>query len=263
MLIRLSEVLRDIARGGLAGAITGFLIGGLGGRVVMSAAAVLNPDATGFQTENGELIGAFTLNGTLALMLFGGLGGGIVLGLLWVIASPWLPVSARRRTLLAMPMTVGLVGMFLVRASNTDFSLLDRDLAIIAMFLALIALAGGAVAWLDVRLDARMPRAGSRVWPLLVVYGAIGVAGLMFLPTVANLYLTSDGCSCGTPPILMGWVLVGVGVVTLASWILRISVARAEPPAVLRTAGRIGLLAATGLGTVQLANDVPRILRLG
>lgn len=263
MLIRLSEVLRDIARGGLAGAITGFLIGGLGGRIVMSAAAVLNPDAAGFRTENGELIGAFTLNGTLALMFFGGLIGGIVLGLLWVIASPWLPGSGRRRTLLAMPMTVGLVGMLLVRSSNADFSLLDGDLAIIAMFLALIAIAGGAVAWLDARLDARMPRAESMAFPLLIVYGAIGLAGLSFLPTVANLYLTSDGCKCGTPPILMGWALVGVGGVTLASWILRIRVARAEPPAALMTAGRIGLLAAAGVGTVQLANDVLRILRLG
>ncbi|MEO8469567.1 MAG: hypothetical protein ABI573_07880 [Chloroflexota bacterium] len=262
MLIRLTEVLRDIARGGLAGAFTGFLVGGLGGRVVMSVAAVLNPDATGFRTENGELIGAFTLNGTLALMLFGGLGGGIVLGLLWVIAQPWLPAAPKRRILIAMPMTVGLVGMLLVRSTNTDFSLLDREPAIIAMFLALIAFAGAAVAWLDARLDARMPRAGSRAWPLLIVYGAIGVAGLAFLPTVANLYLTSDGCGCATPPVLMGWALVGVGGVTLVWWILRISRSRTEPPAALVTAGGIGLLAATGLGTVQLANDALRILGL-
>ena len=95
MLIRFAEVLRDIARGGLAGMIAGLIVGGLGGRVAMMLAARMNPGATGMFTENGELIGAFTLNGTFALMIFGGLLLGLVAGIVWVVLSPWLPASGR------------------------------------------------------------------------------------------------------------------------------------------------------------------------
>jgi len=41
------EVLRDIARGGISGAIVAIAVGGLGGRAVMRLAAILHPDAVG------------------------------------------------------------------------------------------------------------------------------------------------------------------------------------------------------------------------
>src|SRR5258707_748499 len=74
------EVLRDIARGGIAGIVVGFLIAGLGGRLVMRLATIRHEDAVGVFTENGEVIGHITLNGTLALMTFGGLGAGLLAG---------------------------------------------------------------------------------------------------------------------------------------------------------------------------------------
>src|SRR5215213_7874066 len=74
----LGELLRDIARSGIAGIIVGVFVAGLGGRVVMRIAAILHPRAVGLTTENGEVIGAITLSGTLALLVFGGLGMGLV-----------------------------------------------------------------------------------------------------------------------------------------------------------------------------------------
>lgn len=56
----IGEVLRDIARGGIAGAIVGITVGGLGGRAVMRIAAILHPDAVGALTENGNRIGYIT-----------------------------------------------------------------------------------------------------------------------------------------------------------------------------------------------------------
>jgi hypothetical protein len=41
------EVLRDIAKGGISGAIVGIVVGGLGGRLLMRLAAVLHADAVG------------------------------------------------------------------------------------------------------------------------------------------------------------------------------------------------------------------------
>jgi hypothetical protein len=51
------EVLRDIARGGIAGALVGIVVGGLGARLVMRLVAMLHPDAVGAFTENGNRIG--------------------------------------------------------------------------------------------------------------------------------------------------------------------------------------------------------------
>ena len=59
-------IVRDIARGGLAGLAVGIVLGGLGGRLVMRLAALLVPTATGFFTENGNQIGVITFGGSVA-----------------------------------------------------------------------------------------------------------------------------------------------------------------------------------------------------
>ena len=57
----------------------------------MRLATILHEDTVGQTTEAGETIGRITLNGTLALMTFSGLGMGLVAGMIWVIVSPWIP----------------------------------------------------------------------------------------------------------------------------------------------------------------------------
>ncbi len=105
-------VIRDIARGGIAGVIVGIFVAGLGGRVVMRLATILHEDAVGNFTENGEVIGRITLNGTLALMTFGGLGMGLAAGTIWVIVSPWIPIQGRAR-----PMAVALAAIAIGHAA--------------------------------------------------------------------------------------------------------------------------------------------------
>ena len=73
-------ILRDIARGGLAGLAVGIVVGGIGGRVAMRLIALLIPEATGSSTENGNRIGDITLGGSFGLILFGGLFVGIFVG---------------------------------------------------------------------------------------------------------------------------------------------------------------------------------------
>jgi len=84
------EVLRDIARGGISGAIVGIVVGGLGARVVMRVVAILHPDAVGALTENGNRIGDITMGGTLFLVLFGLISCALA-GALWVIVQPLDP----------------------------------------------------------------------------------------------------------------------------------------------------------------------------
>ena len=260
MLSRFTDVMRDIARGGLAGAIAGVVIGGLGGRLVMMLAARLNPEATGRFTENGELIGAFTVQGSLALLFFGGLGAGMAAGLVWVVISPWLPRSNRRRWLLAGPLAVALAGSLLIRSENRDFTVLGNDLPIILMFLALAGFIGIGTSLLDTALDRRLPRSGSGRPGLLGAYVVLTGPGLLFLPTVTGFYLSKATCGCSNPPMFVGWALVSTGVVTLTWWVLRVRAARDEPPRAFVVAGRLGVAAAALLGVAHVVPEIARIL---
>ena len=75
----IAELIRHLALVGLAGAVSGAIVGGIGGRLVMRIAAVAAPDGViGSVTENGNRIGDITAGGTLELVIFAGiLFGGV------------------------------------------------------------------------------------------------------------------------------------------------------------------------------------------
>lgn len=143
------EVFRDIARGGIAGIIVWILVAGLGGRLVMRVAAILHEDAAGIFTENGEVIGHVTVNGTLALMVFGGLVMGLLAGTIWVIVGPWIPGRGLARALLTAVAAIALGTPSLVQRSNPDFVILDHDPLIVALLVGLVGLVGLSIALVD------------------------------------------------------------------------------------------------------------------
>lgn len=258
---RLLDVLREIARGGLAGLLAGVLVGGLGGRVAMSLAAILNPQATGLLTENGELIGAFTLNGTLALLVFGGIGAGLLAGVVWVVVAPWIP-RGRGRIAAAGLAGIALGGFRLVEARNPDFIVLGRnEVVVVASLVALVGLVAAATAWFDARLERRLPRPqrfGSRSG---VAYVLITIAGALTLEQVVRIYL--DPSFSRHVPGATGWALLVVGIATLVGWVVRIRGGLADRPVALMAAGRIGLVAAALLGGQALWEEIADILDIG
>jgi hypothetical protein len=256
---RIADVLRDIARGGLAGAIAGVVVGGLGGRVLMTIAAVLNPDAAGRRTENGNLVGVLSIDGTLALVLFGGLAGGLIAGVVWVVVGPWLPSRASLRAALAFVGAVALGGFFVIQSTNTDFEILEHDVLIIVLFLALVGLVGAAVAWLDAALDRRLPRPERMLLPAFIGYGALAALGAPALIVTLVAYFDT-GFGPRPLPAAIGWALVAVGVVTALWWIVRVATGREVPQLALTAAARIALFAAVAFGLVHLVTDVARIL---
>jgi hypothetical protein len=244
---RLAEPLRDIARGGLAGLLTGILVAGVGGRIVMRAAALLVPEATGRFTENGNRIGSITLSGTLGLVIVAGLFFGLAGATIWVVVSPWLPGGARRRALAAMPVAVALAGVALVQASNADFRVLRHDVATVALLLGLVAVAGLTISLIDSWLDRRLPAANASALAD-ATYLAISAAGaVLVFPVVIASYVFGEGP--------LGLALVATGIATLVLWVRRY---RGEPPRPpwLVAAGRICLLGAVVLGVVALLPDV-------
>ncbi|HEY3334807.1 MAG TPA: hypothetical protein VGK16_06160 [Candidatus Limnocylindrales bacterium] len=242
-------LLRDIARGGLAGLVAGLVVGGIGGRVAMRAAALLVPEATGRFTENGNQIGAITLAGTLALVVFMGLFAGAASGIVWVTVRPWIPGDARVRAVLAMPIAVALGTFAIIRGSNPDFAILGHDPVIIAILIAVIALTGLAVAVLDGWLDRRLPYPDSAGSAPAIAYAALaGIGILLAAVMVVPQYLDGD-----LRPL--GITLVVTGLATLAWWVQRAGGASA--PARWTTAvGRIGLGAAVVAGYWTLAPEL-------
>lgn len=248
------EVLRDIARGGIAGVIVGILVAGLGGRLVMRLATILHEDTVGRVTENGEVIGNITLNGTIALMVFGGLGMGLMAGTIWVIVGPRIPGRGLARALATALAAIALGTPALVQRFNPDFAVLGHDPLVVVLLVGLVGLVGFSIALVDGALDARLPRPLRWIRISTVVYLIIIMMGLVLIfPLVVAILLDQSDYRA---PIRAGWALAVVGACTLTWWVLRVK-GRSAPPKALRLAGTVSLLVAVVLGAVT---SLPHIL---
>jgi len=240
----LGEILRDIARAGIAGLAVGVVVGGLGGRAAMRLIALLIPDSAGAFTENGNRIGDITLGGTFALVLFGGLFAGIFLATIWVIISPWLPRSLGLRVLAAVPLAIGLGAFGVVQGTNPDFVVLGYDPSVLAVLLGLVGLVGASMAFVDAWLDRRLPHPRSSIEQASGGYIAIALIGSLFAVGVVATYLDEKLRPAGIALLLSG-------IATLGWWYLRYHGAE-RPPLMLRLLGSGGVIAAVVLGFALL-----------
>ncbi len=241
---RFGEILRDIARAGIAGLAVGVVVGGLGGRAAMRLIALLVPDSAGAFTENGNRIGDITLGGTFALVLFGGLFAGIFLATIWVVISPWLPRSLGLRVLAAVPLAIGLGAFGVVQGTNPDFVVLGYDPSVLAVLLGLVGLVGASMAVVDAWLDRRLPHPRSSIEQASGGYIAIALIGSLFAVGVVATYLDEKLRPAGI-------ALLVSGVATLSWWYLRYRGAE-RPPLMLRALGSGGVIAAVVLGFALL-----------
>jgi hypothetical protein len=251
----LGDLLRDIARGGLAGLVVGVIVGGIGGRLAMRFAALAVPEAVGSATQNGNRIGDITLDGTLALVVFVGLFAGVAIGVIWVTVSPWIPGEGLVRGLLVAPLAIAFGAFGLIEEGNPDFIVLRHSPTVILILLVTVAMVGLAVSVLDTWLERRLPRADAPGTRAATAYAVIAAVGLMFLPLlVLPSYLATR-----TAPL--GGALAIVGAVTLAWWYRRWRGAT-RPSIGLLIAARGALLISTVAGFVVLAPALSEALRL-
>ncbi len=243
---RSGEVLRDIARGGITGAIVGIVVGGLGGRLIMRIAAILHADAVGAVTENGNRIGEITLGGTLFLAVFG-LIFGVLAGAVWVIVSPWIPGRGSVRAVLTAGVAIAIGTPLLIIGRNPDFVILDHDASVVALLVALVGTFGLAVAILDGWLDRRLPHAANGRKGPTAFYAIVTLLGAVtVLPFLLLLLFTSDEYAL---PLRAGYALFLVGLCSAIWWGLRIR-GRGGPPRGLVLAARGALLVAVILGVL-------------
>lgn len=235
-----AAILRDIAVGGLAGLFGGVIIGGVGGRMVMRLAAMIVPDAAGTATQNGELIGAVTLPGTLALLLFGGVLAGVVAGTIWVVARPWLPSGRRERLLASIALALAFGTILLIEADNPDFLILRHHPVVVGLLVLLIAVTGPAVALADAWLDHRLPVPVSLRRPSVAAYATIAAIGAFLTVglTIPAMVQTNA---------LVAFALACVGLTTLLVWVERLGGTDGPTPDLARL-GRVVLIAAVVIG---------------
>lgn len=250
------DILRDITRGGLAGLLVGIVLAGIGGRILMRAAAVLVPGSAGSVTENGNVVGRITLDGSLALVLFVGLFFGVVAGSLWVVIAPWLAERPGLRAAVAVPIALALGTMGLVDDRNPDFALLEHDPVVVGSLVLLVGLFGPALVLAERWLDGRLPRPGPGDGAVLVGYATVAVlGGLLTFAAVVPVFL-------GSRLVVSGLALVVVGLATLASWRLR-WLRRPPAPSGLAAAARVALAIATINGLFLAGQEVAGALALG
>lgn len=247
----LAALLRDLFRGGLAGLLCGVVFFGFGSRVVMRLSAMLNPERRGILTENGNVVGEITVAGTLELLLFGGVFGGLLAGFIWVIVRDWLPSSGAPRVLLAGVAAACLGSFSIFTEENLDFRILSPAWLHLAMFLLLVGIAGSAIALADPVLANVLPRGPA----IAVVYAVLAIpVGLVALSVLLQALLEPKGVLWA-----VAVALLAVLVVDLLHW--RARYLGGGSHAWLWTAGVGGVVAACAAAALHFAIEAEAILR--
>ena len=228
--------------------VAGLLVGGVGGRVVMRVSALLDSSVEGFTTENGATINEFTLEGTIGLIIFGGVFAGFLVAFVWVIFQRWLPRRRWLRYVATIVVGVALGGRAAIDGSNFDFVILDPPLVHAALFALLAGATAAATLWFDRKLDDRLPRDSLGVYWLIVLLG-VTLAGPLLLS-----FFREEDCACLTPPRLVGLLLAVLGILTVISWAFEV---RDRPQARwLHRSGSLAAVAVVAAGLVHLFGEI-------
>ncbi|QIK76734.1 hypothetical protein [Nocardioides piscis] len=144
----------------LASILAGLICVGIVSRLAMLLLARLNPMADGVVSDDGFVMGQFTVSGSLNLFLLGGTLIAVVGALTYFVVRPLLfgPVWFQWFSLSLPPGVVA--GAVAVHTGGVDFQLLEPLWLAVSLFVAVPALFGPMVHALMLRTGRRAP--GSR-----------------------------------------------------------------------------------------------------
>ena len=177
----------------------------------MRLVALVGGDATaGLITDNENVVGEITLEGTLFLVLFAGVATGSIGGLLYMAVRRWLPGQARWSGLVFGLLVLLVLSSVVINSDNPDFEKLGNPRLSIPLFLILFHLFGLVIAPLAAWVEKALPVADGHRLPkaLPLVYLAMAV-----LPLLLVLVAGSGGVGLGIAVVVIAtvplWPLVG------------------------------------------------------
>jgi hypothetical protein len=220
----------------------------------MRISAIANPSMTGRISENGNRIGSVTPDGTLALVLFGGLFAGLAAGVAWVAVRQWLPQRQPLRRWAAFVAAVGLAGFLVVQSNNFDFFILDPPWLHVVMFTSIAGGAGLATEWIDGHLVPQFRGSDG----FTIGAGLILLLGAPIALPLTSVYFDGEMCACDDPPRAAGVFLLLALAATAGSWVTRWRGAGIPRP--LQLIGWGATSGAIGAGLVALAGQISDIL---
>jgi hypothetical protein len=247
---------------GIAGIITGIVVGGAGGRLFMRIAGAAGGEgARGATTEAGFTVGEITLDGTLGLILFVGVFAGIVGAALYVVFRPWLSWAGPWRGVAfgIVLLAVGSATSDIMNPDNFDFVILGNEVLIVGLIVALFVGFGALIDPIARWLDGRLRQAGRN--PVSFgVYGPVAILGVLLgtAAVVASMF-TRSTCDCD-PPIVAS-IFIGVAAAGTLVWFASAFSGSDRLPSIARVLGLIGLAGATAAGLVRAIGDATLVLR--
>lgn len=234
---------RHLSTATLAGLVSGVLVGGVLGRVVMRISGFMaGPALVGVRTAAGNRVGDITLEGTLALVVFVGVASGLLGGILYALLEPWLRRLRPWHGLAYGVALLAAVGFVFLDPSNFDFTRFGVPALNVAMFAALFLVFGVVTAWLFDALGAARAGTGAAA-------RAVDVFAWVTLVPAAIIVVLFVGGAGGIEPLLAIVVVAAVLVPAIVRW-------RGLPPAI----GYATLIAVTLLGASRTLSGLPQLL---
>ena len=233
--VRLVEATRTLGGVCSAGIVTGALVAGLFGRLVMRVTAATSGDsAQGLLTDAEERVGEITFGGTLGFIIFIGLGSGLVTSMAFLVFRTWLPPTGAVAGLLVGLVPVGFVGSSDLSTRNLDFTILSPVWLAVVLIVCGVVLFGAAFGSVAARFE-QTTRSTSR---------------LRYLPCLGIVPFAL------IPPVLVGMV-VYLGGRTLFPGRLKVAL---EQRAV-RVVGRLGVSVAAAFIAASTARSMVEIIQ--
>lgn len=198
--------------GTAAGAIAGFGVGGVGGRLAMLLLRLTSPDhVLGVTSDDGFEIGIVSVD-TLQLLLAMAMLGAIN-GVLYAAARTALPERLRLPLWVAFAAALG--GATIVHEDGVDFTLLEPAALAIALFVLLPGVAAALVVVLVERWSGREPWADRRLTTALCLAALGGTFALAFAAIVGAGALAVRRAGLGALVRGLGRVAVPLGLLAV------------------------------------------------
>lgn len=195
---------RHVTVAGMAAAVTGLMVGGLGGRLVMRiAGAVSGSQGAGRLTEAGFRVGEVSAIGSIFLVIFIGLASAMFGAGAFLILRPWLAWAGRFRGLAFGIALLALASATsdMMNPDNRDFPILGNEPVVVFLIVTLFVAFGIVLNRLYAPFDTWFQSEDEGITSAGIAYAILAVLGaVVALPLLVSVLLGGDGvCGCEAP----------------------------------------------------------------